>query len=115
MGTDTFIEVLCKPAQFQNSNIRVIELPLLGKYLKKRNPIVILFWKKVNRNTSSNVLQNFAECGLANTQKRIVGGTETQVNQYPWMALMMFRGRFYCGGTVINSRYVLTAAHCVDR
>lgn len=56
-----------------------------------------------------------AECGLTNTQKRIVGGTETQVNEYPWMALMMFRGRFYCGASVINSRYVLTAAHCVDR
>ncbi|XP_033201531.1 trypsin-1-like [Bombus vosnesenskii] len=55
------------------------------------------------------------KCGLTNTQKRIVGGVETQVNQYPWMALMMFRGRFYCGGSVISSRYVLTAAHCVDR
>ncbi|KZC09429.1 Transmembrane protease serine 6 [Dufourea novaeangliae] len=55
------------------------------------------------------------KCGLTNTQKRIVGGTETQVNQYPWMALMMFRGRFYCGGSIINSRYVLTASHCVDR
>ncbi|XP_076171823.1 trypsin-1 [Ptiloglossa arizonensis] len=55
------------------------------------------------------------KCGLTNTEKRIVGGTETQVNQYPWMALMMFRGRFYCGGSVVNSRYVLTAAHCVDR
>ncbi|XP_076302822.1 trypsin-1-like [Lasioglossum baleicum] len=55
------------------------------------------------------------KCGLTNTQRRIVGGVETQVNQYPWMALMMFRGRFYCGGSVISSRYVLTAAHCVDR
>ncbi|XP_031838940.1 trypsin-1 [Nomia melanderi] len=55
------------------------------------------------------------KCGLTNTQTRIVGGIETQVNQYPWMALMMFRGRFYCGGSVINSRYILTAAHCVDR
>ncbi|KOX70463.1 Serine proteinase stubble [Melipona quadrifasciata] len=55
------------------------------------------------------------KCGLTNTQKRIVGGVETQINQYPWMVLMMFRGRFYCGGSVISSRYVLTAAHCVDR
>ncbi|KAI4499078.1 hypothetical protein M0802_005944 [Mischocyttarus mexicanus] len=54
-------------------------------------------------------------CGLTNTQKRIVGGVETKVNQYPWMALLKYKKRFYCGGTIINSRYVLTAAHCIDR
>ncbi|XP_072747963.1 trypsin-1 isoform X2 [Anoplolepis gracilipes] len=54
-------------------------------------------------------------CGLTNKHNRIVGGVQTVVNQYPWMALLMYRGQFYCGGTVINSRYVMTAAHCIDR
>lgn len=43
-----------------------------------------------------------------------MGGKPTQVNQYPWMALLMYNKKFYCGGSLINSKYVLTAAHCVD-
>ncbi|XP_055325062.1 trypsin-1-like [Sitodiplosis mosellana] len=53
-------------------------------------------------------------CGIANKQKRIVGGQETEVNQYPWMALLTYSNRFYCGASLINDRYVMTAAHCVS-
>lgn len=55
-----------------------------------------------------------AGCGIANKQKRIVGGQETEVNQYPWMALLTYSNRFYCGASLINDRYVMTAAHCVS-
>lgn len=53
-------------------------------------------------------------CGIANKQKRIVGGQETEVNMYPWMALLTYSNRFYCGASLINDRYVMTAAHCVS-
>ncbi|XP_011210074.3 trypsin-1-like [Bactrocera dorsalis] len=52
-------------------------------------------------------------CGSINTFHRIVGGMDTEVNEYPWMAMLMRRGDFYCGGALINDQYVLTAAHCV--
>ncbi|KAG8267260.1 hypothetical protein J6590_055451 [Homalodisca vitripennis] len=52
-------------------------------------------------------------CGITNKQTRIVGGHVTYVNQYPWMALLMYRGKFYCGATLLNSKYILTASHCV--
>ncbi|XP_043211087.1 tryptase-like [Amphibalanus amphitrite] len=56
-------------------------------------------------------------CGQVNRAVRIVGGTETEENEYPWQAGVWpeFGDRvFICGGSVINNRYVLTAAHCVE-
>lgn len=47
-------------------------------------------------------------CGIVNKKHRIVGGHETEVNQYPWMGLLQYGGRFYCGCSLINDRYVLT-------
>merc|ERR1712106_655808 len=53
------------------------------------------------------------KCGVKRTS-RIVGGTETEVNEYPWMAAIATNsGSFFCGGTLISSQWVLTAAHCM--
>lgn len=54
------------------------------------------------------------KCGEINTIKRIVGGQETMIHQYPWMAMLLQYGRFYCGASLINDLYVATAAHCVN-
>ncbi|XP_037941501.1 trypsin-like [Teleopsis dalmanni] len=65
--------------------------------------------------TTSAPQRSCAECncGTINKIHRIVGGQETVTHQYPWMAMLLSRGSFYCGGTLINDQYVLTAAHCV--
>merc|ERR1711964_545158 len=34
---------------------------------------------------------------------------------WPWQILMLKNGRAGCGGTLINSRWVVTAGHCVHR
>ncbi|KAL0881591.1 hypothetical protein ABMA27_001420 [Loxostege sticticalis] len=53
------------------------------------------------------------KCGERNEGPRIVGGEEAGINEFPWMARLTYFKRFYCGGMLINDRYVLTAAHCV--
>merc|ERR1711892_390945 len=54
------------------------------------------------------------QCGIPNRSNRIVGGVETEVNEYPWQGALVSRtGRTpFCGGTLISNRHVMTAAHC---
>jgi len=59
-------------------------------------------------------------CGQVNRQTRIVGGTETTPGKYPWMAEIKqsyplgnsFGIIDLCGGALVNTLYVITAAHC---
>ncbi|KAF0288945.1 Coagulation factor IX [Amphibalanus amphitrite] len=53
------------------------------------------------------------ECGIRQNA-RVVGGEDAARGQFPWQAGLVPRGstRTFCGGSLINNRYVLTAAHC---
>ncbi|XP_041971603.1 phenoloxidase-activating enzyme-like isoform X5 [Aricia agestis] len=56
-------------------------------------------------------------CGVHNNSKnRIIAGKATAIDAYPWMGIIEYAdsGRPYlCAGSLINDRYVLTAAHCL--
>ncbi|KAF2881994.1 hypothetical protein ILUMI_24175 [Ignelater luminosus] len=63
---------------------------------------------------SSDLLPGRDVCGIQIVD-RIYGGQEADIGEFPWLVLLKSRSanNFVCGGALINSRYVLTAAHCV--
>jgi secreted trypsin-like serine protease len=55
------------------------------------------------------------KCGLTSTRSRIINGKVTKRNQYPWQVGLKLRGkRIFCGGSIISSRTIITAAHCLE-
>jgi len=45
---------------------------------------------------------------------RIIGGHDAEPHAYPWQISMKSFGSHICGGSIINEKQVLCAAHCVQ-
>merc|ERR1712013_606409 len=65
---------------------------------------------------SSTTSPSLCQCGLAKPRKRIVNGTEADINEYPWQVGLVERGQttVFGGGSLISYQWVLTAAHCLQ-
>ncbi|MCL4152896.1 UNVERIFIED_CONTAM: hypothetical protein GTU68_001983 [Idotea baltica] len=56
------------------------------------------------------------QCGIRNSE-RIIGGEETEVNEFPWQGrLIIVKGgySYLCSATLISSEWLVSAAHCTE-
>jgi len=59
---------------------------------------------------------NRIECGLPMVQmQRVIGGKPAVYHSWPWQVLMVRKGQTHCGGSILSSKFIVTAAHCVTR
>ncbi|XP_070504934.1 uncharacterized protein [Chironomus tepperi] len=61
------------------------------------------------------VIRNY-QCGQpVKGVGNIVGGRYVTRGYYPWVAVLStLSGEYFCGGTLVSSRKVVTAAHCIQ-
>jgi hypothetical protein len=54
------------------------------------------------------------KCGVPNRVQKIVGGVGTEMHEYPWQVGITSpdSNRPFCGGSILSSTSILTAAHC---
>merc|ERR1712045_835716 len=49
-------------------------------------------------------------CGIPNANpEKIVGGVEATPHEFPWQVGLFFNG-YFCGGSIISEKYILTAS-----
>ncbi|XP_077295761.1 phenoloxidase-activating enzyme-like isoform X1 [Arctopsyche grandis] len=73
---------------------------------------------KVAKSSSKMILPSRSECGELQNENRNVGTNRTDIDANPWMALIEYKTsrntiQLSCAASLISSKYVLTAAHCV--
>ncbi|XP_055844791.1 serine protease SP24D-like [Episyrphus balteatus] len=86
-----------------------------SKFYLNPNKLISGLIKKMAIKTSLLVAFTLVFCAFVKAQptSRIVGGKDADIGQFPYQIVLYKDGSFTCGGSIISSRYVLTAAHCV--
>lgn len=70
-------------------------------------------------NTIPYMVEEFDARTAVSKTTRIVGGIEAEEGEWPWMVALISMGQRayegqFCGGSLIGSQWVITAAHCTE-
>ncbi|XP_023058339.1 coagulation factor IX isoform X2 [Piliocolobus tephrosceles] len=69
----------------------------------------------VNSTEAETILDNITQSTQSfNDLTRVVGGEDAKPGQFPWQVVLNGKVDAFCGGSIVNEKWVVTAAHCVE-
>ncbi|XP_056629070.1 coagulation factor VII [Triplophysa dalaica] len=71
---------------------------------------------RLQADNTSCVPEDMFPCGRlkdVTVGPRIIKGDVCPKGQCPWQALLEYKGEYKCGGVIVDSQWIATAAHCV--
>ncbi|XP_060028566.1 testisin-like [Erinaceus europaeus] len=54
-------------------------------------------------------------CGQQTVPTRIIGGQDSELGRWPWQGSLRYWDTHICGASLLNRRWVLSAAHCFEQ
>lgn len=96
-----------------SSNVIVVRHTIFKKQQTSRLKLV---WEAVGVG-EENELFNTGSCGISTaTPKFVKKGAVQGLGTTPWVVgIMGMFGRVHCGGAILSSEWIITAAHCFER
>ncbi|RVE52112.1 hypothetical protein evm_003185 [Chilo suppressalis] len=87
---------------------------LLEEKYKFRNDEMSTRFRISNEDKKSPEDKHIAWAFRSYAVRRIVGGMETSISMYPYNVAISRNGKHWCGGSIIDEQWVLTAGHCFE-
>ncbi|KAL5255185.1 hypothetical protein ACHWQZ_G014576 [Mnemiopsis leidyi] len=69
---------------------------------------------KCSRPGISGICKSPCGCMAPTLLAKVVGGLDALPGEFPWQVSLSL-GKYICGGTIIDSEHILTAAHCLHQ
>ena len=103
---------------FDSGKIGLVRLFIRTVRMTGKVAFLLICWISLVRSRAQYQCDANAPCGCSSVKSttvvsRIIGGENAQVNSWPWMISLRSNGDHLCGGSILNSQFILTAAHCL--